>query len=59
MQTTDKQRYNPSIKVIELPYSAPSKMGNGVETDCLPFYAENSILSTRHSKTETDIRFDY
>lgn len=42
-----------------MPYFAPSKMGNGIETEYLLFNAENGILATRHSKTETDIRFDY
>lgn len=45
----DKQRYNQPIMVIELLCFAPSKMGNGIETELLLISAEISVLAIRHS----------
>jgi hypothetical protein len=32
-------------------------MGNGMETECLRFYAEIGILPTSHLQTDKDINF--
>ena len=44
-KTTAKQCYKQSMKAIKLLCFTLSKMGNSVETDCLPHSAQNGILA--------------